>query len=98
MKHARKTLFPTSWLALTITGTLWPFHVVPIKGFLEMIDTIAVVRDRGYTNISLDVFRPMHHDEVHREGTGARGAAGLDGAVRFRSAEYRRSCTNTTSF
>lgn len=36
-------------------------RVVPIKGIIELIDSVKILVDRGYTNIKVDVLGPTEH-------------------------------------
>ncbi|WP_257159356.1 GT4 family glycosyltransferase PelF [Corynebacterium cystitidis] len=63
-------------------------RVVPIKGIFEMIETIAVIRDRGYNNVSLDILGPLDHDEEYTEKARDRVAqCGLESVVRLRGTQ-----------
>ncbi|WIM68176.1 GT4 family glycosyltransferase PelF [Corynebacterium breve] len=63
-------------------------RVVPIKAIIEMIDSIAVLRDRGINNLSLDILGPLEHDLEYAEKCQQHVAKrNLEGIIRFRGTQ-----------
>ncbi len=60
-------------------------RVVPIKGLMDLIDSIALLADRGVTNIALDVLGPTEHVPEYFEACRDKIAAmGLQDKIIFR--------------
>lgn len=53
-------------------------RVVPIKGLLDLLSSLEILRDRGYPNLHLDVLGPTEHVPEYYEACLAKiGALGL---------------------